>query len=67
MSYQNVSVWIFSIVIVLFALLFLFGYSMAAFWIMLLVPALLVWQAYSVLTTKDVPEKTFDEEWYDHK
>lgn len=67
MRYQNISVWIFAISIVLLAVLWLAGYSSMALWGMLAVPVLIIWQAYVILKAKDKPDKTFDDEWYDKK
>ena len=67
MDYRTASVWIICIVMVLYAMLFLFGTPGTVFLILIAAPVLVAWQAYTVLTAKDSPDKTFDEDWYENK
>lgn len=67
MRYKKTTVWIFAICLIVLAILWLAGYSSIAAWAMLLIPVLLIWQAFVILKAKDKPDKTFDDEWYDKK
>lgn len=68
MNYLDTSVWIFFVVIICVSACFIFGSSAHfIFGLMMLLPVLIGYQAYVVLKAEDVPEKTFDEHWYDQK
>lgn len=66
MHYKTISVWIFISLLLCVAIMGLYPSSWAIGLGMLLVPVLLIVQAYVVLTAKEDSEHTFSEgKWYE--
>ncbi|RMG82891.1 MAG: hypothetical protein D6714_10630 [Bacteroidetes bacterium] len=65
MDYKNMLPWIFIFFVLILVMMgagnsrFLIGFGVIA------APLLLIWQAWMILTAKDVPTETFEDKWYE--
>lgn len=66
MDYKSSSIWIYSLLMILLFTLTISDRSWVLLLALIAVPGLLIWQALSVLKSKETSDKNFEQDWYDN-
>lgn len=66
MDYKSSSIWIYSLLMILLFMLTISDRSWVLLLALIAVPGLIIWQALSVLKSKETSNKHFEQDWYDH-